>query len=217
MPIRAVVFDIGETIIDESRIWREWADWLGAPHAVFFAAMGALIQQGDHHVRVLELFRPGFDLAREEAARQAAGVPNVVRPADLYPDALPCLQALRQRGYRLGLAGNQPPQTGEVLRTLGLPIDFLALSAGWGVEKPDPTFFAKVAKTAGFPPAEIAYVGDRLDNDILPSRAAGMISVFLQRGLWGTIQRQWPQAAEADLRIDSLAELPGALETYKQG
>src|SRR6266446_6422224 len=33
MAIRLVVFDVGETLIDESRMWGEWADWLGVPRA----------------------------------------------------------------------------------------------------------------------------------------------------------------------------------------
>ena len=31
-PVRAVWFDVGETLIDESREYGSWADWLGVPH-----------------------------------------------------------------------------------------------------------------------------------------------------------------------------------------
>jgi len=37
------VFDVGETLIDESRMWHEWADILGVPRFTFSAALGAVI------------------------------------------------------------------------------------------------------------------------------------------------------------------------------
>ena len=56
------------------------------------------------------------------------------------------------------------------------------------------------------------YVGDRVDNDILPAVEAGMIAVFIRRGPWGFLHAQWPEAQRAHLRIDSLTELPEALD-----
>jgi FMN phosphatase YigB (HAD superfamily) len=55
-------------------------------------------------------------------------------------------------------------------------------------------------------------VGEVLvDNAVLPARRAGMVAVFLRRGPWGVIQATRPDVVEADLRIESLDELPGAL------
>ena len=71
--IRAVFFDVGETLIDETRHWGGWADWLRVPHLALFAALGATIERGQHHQDVFEMFRPGFDLAREQAARERLG------------------------------------------------------------------------------------------------------------------------------------------------
>jgi FMN phosphatase YigB (HAD superfamily) len=79
------------------------------------------------------------------------------------------------------------------------------------VEKPSPAFFGRVVKAARVPAREIAYVGDRLDNDVLPALAAGMIAVFIRRGPWGVIQSQSADAARADIRIDSLSELADKL------
>jgi FMN phosphatase YigB (HAD superfamily) len=46
MRIRAVFFDVGETLIDESRDWGGWADYLGISRLSFFAALGATIERG---------------------------------------------------------------------------------------------------------------------------------------------------------------------------
>src|SRR3954471_9928006 len=212
MTINVVFFDIGETLVDETRQWGAWADWLGMPRLTFFAVLGGLIERGEHHRRVFELLRPGIDLAHERAARAQAGYVEHFERADFYPDAIPCLEALRRAGYRIGLAGNQPEGVEGVLRAMNLPVDLIASSAGWGVEKPSPEFFARVAALADVAPANIAYVGDRVDNDVVPAAAAGMLAVFLRRGPWGVLQADHPDAARAQIQLDSLEALPQALE-----
>jgi FMN phosphatase YigB (HAD superfamily) len=210
--IRAVFFDVGETLVCEDGVWGAWADWYGVPRLTFFGALGAVIERRAHHLTVFDSFDPGFSLAAAEAARAAAGRSYVLSRADLYPDAVPCLAALKAAGYVVGVSGNQPPDVSEALvRSLGLDLDVVASSAAWGVEKPDPAFFARVASAAGMGPEEIAYVGDRVDNDVLPAKAAGMTAVFLRRGPWGYVHALWPEAAAADLHVASLAELPEAL------
>ncbi|MBK9714151.1 MAG: HAD family hydrolase [Kouleothrix sp.] len=215
MAVRVVCFDVGETLVDETGMWGAWADWMGVPRFTFFAVLGGVIARGEHHRRVFEILRPGMDVDREQGARRAAGGAAGIAPADFYPDALPCLQALRAAGYRVGLAGNQPAGAERQLRAMSLPADFVASSAGLGVEKPAPEFFARVAQLAGAPPHEIAYVGDRIDNDVAPAAAAGMVAVFLRRGPWGYLQADSPAATSAHIRVASLAELPAALQRYE--
>jgi FMN phosphatase YigB (HAD superfamily) len=213
--IQLVVFDVGETLVDESRIWGEWADWLGVTRLTFFAALGAVIAARQHHNHVFELVRPGLDLRREREARQTRGGMTRVERRDLYPDALPTMTRLRAAGLLIGIAGNQPREAEAEIRALDLAVDFVASSASWGVAKPDPAFFNRIVVEFGVTPEHIAYVGDRLDNDVLPAIAARMLGVFLRRGPWGVIHATWPEAAHADLRLESLDELPEALAAIR--
>jgi HAD superfamily hydrolase (TIGR01549 family) len=206
MTIRLVAFDVGEVLVDETRQWGEWAERLGVSRLTFAAALGAVIAAGRHHRDVFELLRPGFDLAAAQRERRLSALTG----DDLYPDALACLARLRTAGYRVALAANQPARRMAELRRLGVEADLTASSEAWGIEKPDPEFFTRLIEAAGLPAAEIAYVGDRVDNDVLPAQRAGMIAVFLRRGPWGVIQAAWPDAARADLRLASLDELPDA-------
>lgn len=210
--LQAVVFDVGETLVNESRLWRLWAEWFRVPDHVVFALLGASIAQPEDHLRILQLLRPGFDLELAREERRRLGNPDEIDAGDLYPDAAPCLHALRRRGLRIGIAGNQPASAEHALESLGLPVDFVASSERWNVKKPAPEFFQKIIGELQLAAGEIAYVGDRLDNDILPARSAGMITVFIRRGPWGFLHAQRPEAAQAHLRIENLRELPDALE-----
>ncbi len=214
--IGAVFLDVGETLLSEDGLWRAWADWYGVPSLTLMGVLGAAVERRGNHLDTLRTFDPDFDLGRTEAARAAAGTTYELSAADLYPDAVPCLRALKADGYVVGVCGNQPPDVSErLVRSLGLDLDVVASSAAWGVEKPDPAFFARVADAAGLPPEEVAYVGDRVDNDVVPAKAAGLAAVFVRRGPWGYVQASWPEAAVADARIESLAELPAVLRRLR--
>ena len=122
-----------------------------------------------------------------------------------------CLTELKHRGYKVLIAGNQPIESEAALARLDVPADLIASSAGWGISKPAPRFFAKVIEAAGEPPEHIAYVGDRLDNDVLPTVAAGMKAVFVRRGPWGWMHAERPEIEQAHIRLDTLLDLPARL------
>src|SRR5215468_8751050 len=63
--VRAVFFDVGETIVDETREYGTWADWLGIPRHTFSAVFGAVIARGLDYRDTFQVFRPGFDLDEE--------------------------------------------------------------------------------------------------------------------------------------------------------
>jgi HAD superfamily hydrolase (TIGR01662 family) len=208
--IRAVVFDVGECLVDESRDYGTWADWLGVPRHTFSAVFGATIARGLDYRETFQVFRPGFDLAEERRRRADAGAPEWFGEDDLYPDVRPALGELREAGYSLGLAGNQPATAGKILRQLALPVDMVATSDDWGVSKPDPRFFTQLIGSVPHAASEIIYVGDRLDNDVRPASRAGMSTALIRRGPWGVIQEHDPAADEvATIRISSLRELLG--------
>lgn len=207
MTVRAVVFDIGETIIDETRIWSDWADWLGIPRLTFMGALGGIIARGGDYRDVFQLFRPGLDISAEQRRRAEAGRLDQIGPNDLYPDVRPAFAALAGAGYRLGIAGNQPARAGPALERLGLPVEVIGISAAWGVKKPEPAFFERVATELALTPGEIAYVGDRVDNDVEPAARAGMLAIWIRRGPWAWMQAGRGVPAAADAAIDSLDEL----------
>ena len=191
MALKAVVFDAGETLVDETGIWQRAADSAGVPRFTVMGLLGGLIARGEHHSLVWQL----LDVERPTSTFQ---------PDELYPDALPCLAELRARGLLVGVVGNTPEEFEDVIRE---HVDLVGSSVRWGVEKSAPAFFQRIVAEAGCAATEVAYVGDRVDNDVVPALRAGMVAVHLRRGPWGYLHEPPPEA----LRAGSLTEVPELL------
>lgn len=214
--IRAVVFDVGECLVDETREYGTWADWLQVPRHTFAAMFGAVIAQGRDYRDVFQEFQPGFDLYAERERRAKAGQPEHFGEDDLYPDVRPALTQLRADGLWLGIAGNQTVRAGKILRELFTnDVDLIGTSDDWGASKPDIAFFDRVAEVVPHDVDEILYVGDRVDNDLRPAVAAGMPTALVRRGPWATIQWSTQEAKELPtFRVESLLELSGMIGRF---
>jgi HAD superfamily hydrolase (TIGR01509 family) len=204
-----VLFDVGETLVDETRLWSGWAQRLGVSAGVMFAVLGSVIERRLDHRVALELLR-GPD-GQDDLGGPAAVDDPFPAPRDLYPDARRCVQSLRAGGYRVAVAGNQPASFHGLWREAGVELDVLSSSEELGAAKPDPAFFLRLAALVGVAPMDCVYVGDRVDNDILPAAEAGLAPIFVRRGPWGFVQAGWPGVERAAARIDSLDELPSVL------
>ena len=205
---RWVCLDVGETLIDETRVWTTWADELGIPRLTFLAALGAIIERGGEHQDVFGVF--GIEDWPSMAPRIEARYGGF-RDEDLYPDARRAIAGLESAGYGVAVAANQPARRADELRALGIGPDVLLMSDAIGVAKPAPAFFARTLELLGRPdPGQVAYVGDRMDNDVVPSAAAGMRAVWIRRGPWGYLQRD--EVGTAVLEVRSLDELVERIE-----
>ncbi|MGC0334898.1 HAD superfamily hydrolase (TIGR01549 family) [Streptomyces sp. SAI-170] len=214
--IRAVIFDVGECLVDETTEYGAWADWLSVPRHTFHAMFGAVIAQGRDYRETFQEFRPGFDLYEEREKRAGAGIPETFTEADLYPDVRDTLAMLGADGLWLGIAGNQTVRAGKILRALfSNDVDLIGTSDDWGASKPDPAFFRRVAEVVPAEVNEMLYVGDRVDNDIRPAAAAGMHTALVHRGPWATIQWNTEEAHKLPtFRIESLLELSGVIKQF---
>ena len=191
MAVRAIFFDVGSTLIDETGMWERAADAAGVPRFTLMGALGGLAARGEHHDRLWEL----LGVEPPESSWELD---------EFFPDALPCLARVRERGLVAGAVGNMPAFVEDDLRE---HVDIVGSSERWGIVKPASGFFDRIVRESGLESAEIAYVGDRVDNDVRPALAAGMAAVHIRRGPWGVLHAP---PAEA-IAISSLAELPEVL------
>ena len=173
-------------------MWERAADSVGIPRFTLMGVLGGLAARGERHTLVWSI------LGVERPA-------STWNPDDFYPDALPCLASLRARGIDRGRGGQHP---GSSPRMCCASTSTSSARPPWGVEKPAAAFFGReVVAEAGCAPDEVAYVGDRVDNDVLPALAAGLVAVHVRRGPWGFLHDPPPEAR----RVRSLDELAGAL------
>ena len=113
---RAVVFDVGETLIDETRMWEQAADAAGVPRFTLMGVLGGLAARGERHRRAWTLL--GVDQAASTWSEE-----------DFYPDARPAIQALRSKGLRVAAVGNTPREANHArwlsaCEARGLPSGF---------------------------------------------------------------------------------------------
>ena len=205
---RWVVLDVGETIVDETRVFRTWAEIFGLPELTLMGVLGGAIANGekaDAWRRFFELIQhPDWQDSRPDFEDRYGSF----RPDDLYPDALRAIEGLKRRGYRVAITANQPARRHAELEALGVRVEAMGMSDAMGVAKPDAAFFARTLELIGSPPAgDVAYVGDRVDNDVRPSAAAGMRAVWIRRGPWGLLHEDRDGVASLEVRsLDELVE-----------
>lgn len=161
---------------------------------------------------------PGLDRLRDDCAEvMRAALPQpapehaVVRQAMLaalsfvaFPDVVPALRELRERGVRLVVVSNWDCSLPEWLEGAGLAslLDGTVSSAAAGEAKPGPAAFRAGLELAGVEPGEALHVGDSPEADIEGARAAGIRAVLLSRA------GDAPGGVES---VSSLEQLPSLL------
>jgi putative hydrolase of the HAD superfamily len=212
-----VFFDIGGVIYDDAVYERAvllglrdlGAEVTDEEYAAAYEALRRA-QSGSFRDRLAARFLPG-DVDREtvtaHVSRYWANAPEA-----LLPDVRPCLEALRDAGYLLGVLANQPSEVRLAMERDELDAFFtwMGISDDLGLEKPDPRIFAHAVEVTGADPARCTMVGDRLDYDVRAAKAAGMRAVWVLRGEAPSAPTP-EQLAEPDASVRSLAELPEVL------
>jgi putative hydrolase of the HAD superfamily len=101
----------------------------------------------------------------------------------LYPDAVPALEVLKQRGMELGVVSNFDSRLYEILIGLGIDrfFDSVTLSTFVGAAKPAPQIFQRAAAKHGVPAKQALHVGDSLLEDVHGAAVAGLNSAWLSR------------------------------------
>ena len=200
MRIRAVLFDVGNTLLflDYERLATGISPVAGVELTAAGLALGA-----DEAARAMER---GAATDRERASLYLetlfglAGVPNdrmdAVRAALLRLHGErslwsgvdsrtgPALARLRAAGFRLGVVSNSDGRVEQALAAAGLRdyFDVVVDSALAGVEKPDPRIFAPALAALGVAPEEALYIGDMYEVDVVGARAAGLGTALVAPG-----------------------------------
>ena len=133
----------------------------------------------------------------------------------LEEDALSTLEAVRERGYSLGIISNAGDDTDVQQLAQGFGIkkyfDFILTSAKCSYRKPHPLIFEMALSNWYYLPEEAVMVGDNLDADIRGAREVGMYSIWIHRRV-NSEEMESKTQVQPDANITSLTELPAILD-----
>jgi putative hydrolase of the HAD superfamily len=229
-PIRAVFFDVGGTLAYPHPSFHAVIARVLGEHGIAVTAEQVRAAEPQVWEAVEEYWARGGNFTRDDAESRRfwywvyetflhlLGQPE---PGDLpqrlyaefirnetyrlYPDSLPALEALQQRGVLLGVISNWEEWLEQLLLHLDIHTFFTSrtISGTTGVEKPDPRIFALALESLGVAPDEAAHVGDSVRHDVEGARRAGLTPVLIDR---------LDAHPDVDyLRVTDLADLPAVL------
>ena len=121
---------------------------------------------------------------------------------ELFDDALPVLDRLREHGLKIGLLSNSSRDLGEFVAHHGLSVDAALTSHAHGKTKPHESIFRALLALLEAEPHEAVMVGDAVDDDVAGARGVGMMAILVDR------EGRYP---EHPGRVSGLAELPAVL------
>ncbi|MEM2981829.1 MAG: HAD-IA family hydrolase [Candidatus Bathyarchaeia archaeon] len=231
--VRAVLFDLDETLIDS------FQGHIGAHAEVCRILKGFLSENGfdvDEGRILFELSRLDDEMNKRFMYDRdmwwpilvGKFAPKLVLPNNLikmltrsywlayakaakpYPDTEEVLLYLKERGYLLGLVSDSDRLPGMKRYRIEIQpfknLFDLTLVAGEDTEetKPSPEPFLVAAEGLGVKPGECVYVGDKPFADVEGARKAGMKTILIYR-------RDWGFDAKPDLVLRSLSELKNIL------
>lgn len=139
----------------------------------------------DHFYRATALDRTVFEPAVADFyAHVYPALRDLTQP---QPGAVEVVEELLRRGFRLAVTTNPLfPRTAIVQRLewAGLspdryPFEVVTSYETYHFAKPSPAFYAEVMAQMGWPEGPVITVGDKLDNDIVPSRQLGLHAFWI--------------------------------------
>ncbi|MFH1722063.1 MAG: TIGR02253 family HAD-type hydrolase [Candidatus Altiarchaeota archaeon] len=229
MDVKAVFFDIDNTLFDTKRL----------AEATRRNAIRAMIESGldvdedEAYVKLMELVKKhGSNYGRhfDELLKiyGKEGNPHIIAAGIIayhstktaylvpYPETVPTLISIRDRGIKLGIiTDGVAVKQWEKLISLGLQHFFhsVVISEERGVEKPETTSFLDACDQVDCKPDEAIMVGDRLEKDVLGANIAGMTSVLLDKHIEGDHPKPKSEREEPDYIISQLGDLLKILDS----
>lgn len=134
----------------------------------------------------------GIESGAERIARRVYDEFGDSRRWRAYDDVAPAFRRLRAHGLRLGLISNWDSRLKRIIGGLGLDelLDTVVSSADVGLHKPDPRIFELACERLDVAPRQAAHVGDHHYADVLGASAAGMLPVLIDRWSETSMRRE---------------------------
>lgn len=230
MPIEAIFFDIGDTLVSDlpaldDRIWtacdacgleidrnrlmpglRRVEDFVLEGYAD-----GATTDDPEVMLRTARrlLAELGVESSEDSASALVAAFVSTPFERVLHPKALSLIDVLRARGFKIGVISDWDPALPDLLAEWDLAsrLDAVAVSGIVGCTKPNPALFRHALDAAGVDAAASLHVGDFYELDVAGARAAGMQAILFD-AFGRRPEADCPRVATFDELVDTLLVLP---------
>ena len=201
--LRAVLFDLDDTLFDHrlcartalSELHAAHAQFQGYPlddferlHSTFLEELHPLVTRGEipleeaRRERLRRLFRAVGAAPAEEVIAQSAAAyrESYIRFRQPIPGAAALLAAVKTRAQVAIVSNNLLEEQQDKLRQCALSdyIDVLVVSEEAGMSKPDPRIFEITLERLGCTPDEVVMVGDSWTADIAGAIASGIRPIW---------------------------------------
>jgi putative hydrolase of the HAD superfamily len=246
-PLQAIIFDLGDTLIYFDG---DWSDSFARADLELYRSLTAAGVRLDretfltlYHAQIMAYYQErdsefieyttkyilenvlrqmGAPLVSEETLMASLADMYTVFQSQWFTDeqAVPVLEALKRKGFRLGLVSNASDDANVqfLVDQAGIRsyFDQVITSAAMGIRKPDPKIFAPLLQFWDLPTNRVAMVGDTLGADILGARNAGMRSIWVTRHADTASNRAHFETIRPDFTVTNLAEIPGLVGQFFQ-
>jgi len=238
MPIKAVLFDLGGTLVDtppqfdyETSIIQLHRSLLENGLSVAYEDYRKIHVEIRDRVYAKNSLREvsfglrtcwalsRFGLSYQPTDRVIADATEAfmdswIQARTMENDVPPLLRSLRN-SYRLGVVSNfaHSPTVWKTLERFNIArfFDAVVVSVDVGWRKPSSRIFRKALSTLAVPAPESVFVGDELDHDVEGAKKVGMLTVWLDKAK----ATQATIKVQPDQTVHELKELPRALRALE--
>jgi HAD superfamily hydrolase (TIGR01662 family) len=204
--------------IDKEQFFKAFNERL---HAYYIERDREYIEYTTESVLVSLLRDLNYPYLPKEKVRTALDAMYQVTEQHWYPEpeALPTLEILKNRGYRLGLISNagDAQDVYNLLEKANLRsfFELILVSADAGIRKPNPRIFKMALDHFSVPPSRAVMVGDNLNADILGARKSGIASIWITKWAANPGSHVFEDAIIPDSTVSNLRELPDLINHWK--
>jgi putative hydrolase of the HAD superfamily len=203
--IKCIFFDIGYTLINEDDVWEQRCIEQAEMKEAKILGLSQK-QIYDEIIRATIAYQPQYRTV-EQKFGFLKSAPYRHELEKLYDNADLVLKSLSHK-YKLGIIANQTDGLVDRLSSWGILKYFSFIISSWDYQimKPDIKLFQIALEQSGYNASETVMVGDRLDNDIFPSKTIGMKTIWIKQG-FGGMQKPKTDEYFPDVEITNLNEL----------
>lgn len=219
---KVIVFDMDDTLYDEytyvksgfNAVAQFLSLKLDVPQKTLFNEMWQQLEQSGRGAIFDDVLKR-YDRFTKTLAQKCVTVYRTHEPnIELPKESIRCLHMIKSFPLYLVTDGNKIAQHNKV-KALGLydKMKHCYITHRYGIKhaKPSPYCFLHIQKRENVAPENIVYIGDNIRKDFVGIKPLGFRTIRVLAGEYRNIKM--PDEYEAELKIDSLAELPQALMT----